>query len=152
MNFVIAQEIDWKAEKSTRALQCFIDKLVVKINEREYGSGIEHIYIGFICIKLPTGYEEWYKERKPIFRKVQKLTLLNGQQEELKNVFSYDIKLSDTEFDVFISSEKDGIELFFNKLITSLSHFDSPSMKKRKFNSNAFKDDMQRFIGEVQNA
>ncbi len=152
MKFGVSQEVNWKAEESSYALQNFVDELAVKISSQDYGTAIEHFIIGFICIRTEPGYEEWYKERKPRFRKLKKVKLSLGQISELHNIYSYDIKLSDAEVDIFVSAKDKGLKLFCNRLISSLSHFDSPSMKKRDFNSKAFQVDMKRFIRELSNA
>jgi len=79
LKFGVSQEVNWKAEESSHALQDFVDKLAVKISSQDYGAAIEHFIIGFICIRTEPGYEEWYKERKPRFRKLKMLKILSDK-------------------------------------------------------------------------
>ncbi len=65
---------------------------------------------------------------------------------ELCNCYSYNIKLSDDEIDKFITSGESAIQVFCQRFISSLTNFESPSMKKRDFDLRAFRDDVQNFI------
>ena len=72
MDFGIGMEIDKEASKSSYYVHSFVDRLSEFIRTRYYGSGIEHFTIGLVVIRSSPGYEDWFKQRKPRFRKVQK--------------------------------------------------------------------------------
>lgn len=147
MEFGIGMEIENEASQSCSDVQVFVDRLSKFIRSRYYGTGVEHFTIGLIVIRSRPGYEAWFKQRKPLFRKIQKIQILTDQSVmELHNCYSYDIKLSDEEIDKFVVSGESAIKLFCQRFISSLSNFESPSMKKRDFDLPAFRDDVQSFI------
>jgi len=146
MEFGIGMEIEKEASKSGSYVHSFVDHLSEFIRARYYGSGIEHFTIGLVVIRSRPGYEDWFKQRKPRFRKIQKLKMPNGAVTELHNCYSYDIKLSDAEIDRFIASGESALKLFCQKFISSLITFESPSMKKRDFDLRAFREDVKGFI------
>ncbi len=152
MKFGVAMELDWKAEESSHTLQNFVDALAIRISKRNYGSAIENFTVGLICIKTEVGYEEWNKERKPRFRSLEKVKLLTGQELELKNTYTYDIKLNNEEVDAFISCNNKAVRIFCDRLIKSFIHFKSSSMKKRDFKADEFGMDVEKFIDEISNA
>lgn len=152
MKFAVTQEIDWKAQESSDSLNEFVDKLAIKISKQDYGSGVEHFTIGFICMESNPYIEGMFKERKPRFKKIERVKLAQDNVLELHNTYGYDIKLNDDEVNNFISSTSKGLQIFCNKLVDSLSHLDSPSMKKRDFNSKLFRIDIMKFIDEINNA
>ena len=146
MDFGIGMEIDKEASKSSYYVHSFVDRLSEFIRTRYYGSGIEHFTIGLVVIRSSLGYEDWFKQRKPRFRKVQKLQMPGRTVTELHKRNSYDIKLSDAEIDNFIESAEFAIKLFCQKFTSSLVNFENPSMKSRDLDLRAFKEDVQGFI------
>ncbi len=146
MEFGIGMEIDNEASTSAHAVQDFVKRLAEYIRSRNYGAGVEHFTIGLVAIKSTPGYENWFKERKPRFQKIQKIRMLNQSVVELHNCYSYDIKFADDEIDEFVASTEVAIKLFCKKFISSLSNFESPSMKNRDFNLLSFRKDVQSFI------
>ncbi|MCD6011277.1 MAG: hypothetical protein K0Q79_1139 [Flavipsychrobacter sp.] len=79
------------------------DAINKHVSGDNYGADIEHYFIGFICIKTPPGYEEWYKNRRPRYRELAKTKGLDGSVIETKRIYSYDIKIENAEYDKFIS-------------------------------------------------
>ena len=124
MDFGIGMEIDKEASKSSYYVHSFVDRLSEFIRTRYYGSGIEHFTIGLVVIRSSLGYEDWFKQRKPRFQKVQKLQVPGQTVTELHNCY----------------------KLFCQKFTSSLVNFESPSMKSRDFDLCAFKEDVQGFI------
>jgi len=146
MEFGIGMEINSEASTSASAVQAFVERFAEYIRSRNYGAGVEHFSIGLVVIRSRPGYEGWFKERKPRFQKLQKLQMLNQSVVELHNCYSYDIKLSDDEIEKFTASEESAVKIFCQKFISSLNNFESPSMKKRDFNLQSFRNDLQSFI------
>jgi len=150
MEFGIGMEIEDEASTSASAVQTFVDHLAEYIRSRNYGAGVEHFTIGLVMIRSRPGYEGWFKQRNPRFQKMQKIQMLDQSVIELCNCYSYDIKLSDDEIEKFITSGDSAIQVFCEKFVSSLTNFESPSMKKRDFNLRAFRDDVQGFIDSGQ--
>lgn len=153
MKFGISREEDSEARNSSHEVQEFVNKLSDFIESIDYGSGVEHFTVGLVVIKSRPGYEDWFKQRKPQFKKAQKVKGLDGCSTfELKNYYSYDIKLADDEIDEFVKSGKLAIKIFCKRFIESLSNFESPSMKKRDFDLAKFRRDVIQFVDERINA
>ena len=146
MEFGIGMEIDSEASTSAIAVQDFVKLLAEYIRSRNYGAGVDHFTIGLVVIRSRPGYENWFKQRKSRFQKTQKIQMLDKSVVELHNCYSYDIKLSDDEIDEFVASTESAINIFCKRFVSSLSNFESPSMKKRDFNLLAFRNDVQNFI------
>jgi hypothetical protein len=147
VKFGVGMEIGEEAVESCNYVQAFVDRLSEFIRARNYGSGIEHFTVGLIAIRSKPGYEDWYKQRRPRFQKVQRYRV-PGQSTvvEFHNCYSYDIKLSDDEIDQFVASSESAIKLFAQRLVSSLANLQSPSMKKRRFDVKAFREDLQGFV------
>jgi len=150
MEFGVGMELDNEASTSASAVQAFVGYLAENIRNRNYGAGVEHFTIGLIVIRSTPGYEGWFKQRSPRFQKMQKISMLDQSVTELRNCYSYDIKLFDDEIDKFIVSRESAIQVFCLRFISSLTNFESPSMKKRDFDLRAFRDDVQSFIDSAR--
>ena len=75
MKFSVAIEFDQEAYERSSDIQEFVDRLSMYIQDRDYGSGVEHVTIGLVIIKSRQGYENWFKQRPPRFIKLQKIAL-----------------------------------------------------------------------------
>jgi len=148
LQFGVSFEIEEEAFARASDVRVFVNRLSDFIRTRHYGQGIEHFTIGVIVIRSKPGYEEWFKERKPRFRRVEKIQRINQSALELHNSYCYDIQLSDEEIDSFVVSAKSAVRVFCQKLIASLTKLESSSMKKRDFNTAAFTEDVEKFIKE----
>jgi hypothetical protein len=142
----ISMEVEESANERSTELQEFIDNLSHHIEQFDYGTGIQYFTVGLVCIKSMPGYENWYQQRKPKFKSVEKVKMLDGTLIELHNSFTYDIKFTDEEIDSFVSSKKAVVDLFRFKYLESLSNFQTPSMRKRDFDFPSFKRDVENFL------
>src|SRR5215475_10268333 len=103
MNFGISVEVDSNADSKSGAVQELSNFLHDSLKQ-DYGSDVQHLTIGLICVRSVPGYEAWYKPRKPRFQRRQLVKMLDGSSKELVNAFSYDIRLTDDEYELFISA------------------------------------------------
>ncbi|MCB1121951.1 MAG: hypothetical protein KJT03_10405 [Verrucomicrobiae bacterium] len=120
MKFGISFEIDHDLQKASEVISRFADDLSRELEKEDFGSDVEDITIGIIWTRTVEGYEDWFKERKPRFRKTQTIRFLDGRTETLKNSFTYDIKFSDSEIEDIASFEARAIGVFCERLLESL--------------------------------
>jgi hypothetical protein len=147
MEIGVGIEADAKSSLKAELVSGFIDELSTFLKPINYGAGIQNISIGFICIELVPGYENWHKARKPRFTKNKKVKLLSGDSIIAKNNFSYDMKFSANEYTSFIqSTDNESTRVFASKLIDSLSTFDQLPKSVSDFNVGQFKADIENFV------
>jgi hypothetical protein len=115
MEIGVGIEADAKSSLKVELVSDLIDELSAFLKPINYGAGILSVSIGFICIELVPGYENWHKARKPRFTKNRKVRLLNGESITAKNNFSYDMKFSADEYASFIQATD--IENFVSSII-----------------------------------
>ncbi|HVH06187.1 MAG TPA: hypothetical protein VNE71_09340 [Myxococcota bacterium] len=136
-------EIDAEAERNARAVHDFGTFLSDAMAE-DYGVGIRSFTIGIICVRSRPGYENWYRPRKPRYRK-REILRLPGGNEELTNTFGYDIRLTDDEYDRFVTeSSRAAVELISGRLTDSLSNLDALPRAVKDFDRARFEADLLR--------
>lgn len=144
MNFGISQEIDVEAQEKSSVIIFLSDKLKGYLSDRDYGQDVQNIFIGCICVKPREGYEEWFKIRKPRYKAIDKIKLLDGNTVELIGVYGYDIKLN---FDEFVSAtETESRKILAQEILNSLSNLDALPKKVKDFDKEKFKSDMEQFL------
>ncbi|WP_417266376.1 Imm44 family immunity protein [Brumimicrobium sp.] len=144
MNFKISQEIDLEAKEKSLIILFLSDKLSEYLNKRDYGRGVQNFFIGCICVKPREGYEEWFKIRKPKYKELVKIKLLDNSIKELKGVFSYDINLN---FDVFVNNtDIENKKLLASEILNSLSNLDNLPKRVKDFDKEKFKSDLEFFF------
>jgi hypothetical protein len=151
MNIGISLEIDIEAQKKSVLINDLSETLKMFFLSRYYGEGILNFYIGCICIKTKPGYEEWYKIRKPRYKN---LTLIKdvgrvGNNVEIKNSFSIDMKIDNEEYNNFISSSDiESKRILASEILKSLSNLDALPKRVKDFDKEQFKADMEKFFKE----
>jgi hypothetical protein len=145
VKFGIAMEIDSEAERNARAVQKFADHLAEAVDQ-DYGDDLQNFTVGVICIRSRPGYEAWYTPRPPQFESREIVSLLDGTSEEVVNSFGYDIRLTDDEYNSFVSvSPRSGVELISAKLTQSLANLDALPASVENFDRRRFEADFERF-------
>lgn len=146
MNFGISQEIDVEAEEKSSVIIFLSHKLKGYLSDRDYGQDVQNIFIGCICVKPREGYEEWFKIRKPRYKAIDKIKLLDGNTVELIGVYGYDIKLNFNEF--VAATETKSRKILAQEILNSLSNLDALPKKVKDFDKEKFKSDMKTFFKE----
>lgn len=127
-----------------------IQELANSMNEyfisKEYGQGIQKYLIGCILIKTRIGYENWYKKRVPRYKSNSLIKKLDGSTETI-NLFTYDIKFDDSEYNAFINSPiENGRKILAHKLLDSLECLESLPHKVKNFDKDKFKSDFTNYL------
>lgn len=144
MNFGISQEIDVEAQEKSSVIIFLSGKLKGYLSDRDYGQDVQNIFIGCICVKPREGYEEWFKIRKPKYKEIEKIKLLDNSIKEFKGAFSYDIKLN---FDVFVkNTDVENKKMLATEILNSLSNLDALPKKIKDFDKERFKEDIEQFF------
>jgi hypothetical protein len=144
MRFGVAVEVDAEAERNARAVQEFA-VVLAEFLDHDYGSDLQNFTIAIICMRPRPGYEEWYKPRKPQFRTRERVALLNGTSTDLANTFGYDVRLTEHEYEHFVSATPHGaVELISAKLIRSLCALDHLPSAVKEFDRKRFEADFER--------
>jgi len=140
MNFGLTFEINLSIEKR----KLFIglsDKLTNYFVRKNYGSDIEHLFIGVISVRPE--FDQFFKIRKLKYKNIHKTKLLDGGIKELKCFVSYDIKLN---FEDFVSvTNEESMNLLMNEIIKSLSNLDTLPKKVKNFDKDKFISDLMQF-------
>jgi hypothetical protein len=111
---------------------------------KNYGSDIEHFLIGVISVK--TEFEQYFNVRKPKYKELEKIKLLDDSIKELKRIFTYDIKLN---FDEIVSvTDEESKRLLVQEIIKSLSNLDALPKKVKDFDRDNFKTDLKQLFIE----
>lgn len=140
MKFGITIEIDLEANSKSALIQKVSDSLEGHFRDKDYGSDIENLYVGFICQRPMPDFESFFKERKPKYVSSQSVELHDGGRQVIRNAFSYDVRLNAESYEQFVRApEAEALALLADSLIESLSNFDALPKKVRGFDVEAFK-------------
>jgi hypothetical protein len=144
MNFGISLEFDTAAYVKSNLVRSLSDNIKNYLKEKKYGDDIQHFFIGCICVREKPGYEKWFKIRKPKYKEIDKVKLLDGSIKELIGVFSYDIK---PDYEKFINSADNISEkIIVLEILNSLLNFDHLPKKVNDFNKDALRSDLESFF------
>lgn len=119
MKFAISLEIDTEAQYKASLIHSMSNEINVHLQSQSLGDGILNYFIGCICIKTKPGYEQWYRERKPRYRKsiMFKPIFETKEKEEIRNIFTCDIKIDGNEYDDFVKLSDNRSEIILAKKI-----------------------------------
>ncbi|MBK1880722.1 hypothetical protein JIN87_27820 [Pelagicoccus mobilis] len=152
MDFGVAFYTDSDLSSASATIREFSERLGRELDGIDFGTDVENVSIGLILVRTRQGYDEnWFAEKKPRHRKLQKISLIDGGTKELRNIFSYYIKFTNEEIDAISTSASKAIEIFCIRLTDSLTNFETPSMKKRNFDLKKFRETILEFIRTEQN-
>ena len=150
MDFGIALEIDLEVYSRSAIVNSISDALTAHFLNKSYGNDIERIDVGFICVRPVAGLEEFSKQRKPRYVSSKKIKMIDGSFKEIKNAYSYDIKLDATSFDSFAkASDSEASSMVIDLLIESLSNFDNLPKKVKDFDVELFKKEVTNFLRDL---
>jgi hypothetical protein len=146
MDFGITQETSTKIRTKSLMIISLSNQIKSFLKDKDYGSEINHFYIGFICVEPAPGFEKWYQVRKPRYKAIDKIKMPDGNIKEFSGVFAYDIKV---DFEQFLkSSEEEALKILVEEILNSLKNFDSLPKKIKSFDKECFKLDMEQFLLE----
>ncbi len=144
MKFAIAQEIDLEASKKVHIIEKVSNLIKSFLSNKDYGDGLQHFYIGCICIRPRPGYEDWFKIRRPRYYKETTVESIDGSKKVLYGVYGYDIK---PDYERFVySSDEESERILAEEILKSLSHFDRLSKRVKNFDAKRFKRDLEHFL------
>jgi hypothetical protein len=153
MKFSITLEIDKDAEHKSNLINTLSEEMNLFFVDKHFGNDILNYYIGCICVKTLPGYEKWYRVRKPKYNELEiiKNIFLDGNDTEIRNSFSNDIKIDDEEYDDFITvSDEESKKILAKKIIESLENLDKLPKKVKDFDKERFMDDLKSFFEEQE--
>ena len=144
MEFGIAIEIDLEANHKSEIILKISSAIEAFLSNKDYGDGIQHFYIGCICIRPRPGYEDWFKIRRPRYYKKATVESKDGSKKVLYGVYGYDIK---PDYERFVySSNEESERILAEEILKSLSHFDRLSKRVKNFDAKRFKRDLEQFL------
>ena len=146
----LAQHLDSNSNRKAELITWFSGRLTNHYSNKSFGSGLENLHIGFICTSPPPGFEDFSKARKPRFRATEKISNLDGTTAELRNSFSYDVKLDRDQYNLFVNgSDKESLEILSKEIVLSLSNLSKLPKKVKDFDSDAFVESFAQFANQI---
>jgi hypothetical protein len=141
MDFGIALEMDAGSYPRAALIRKISDALTDYLRARNYGEGVGHIFVGLICQKTVAGFEAFAKqERKPAYKSRETVALIGGGHRELRNTYTYDVKLDADQYRRFVSGpESEARTLVIDVLLKSLTKLDGISREVADFDVQALK-------------
>jgi hypothetical protein len=139
VEFKITQEISEAISKigSSDVIEEFSERVADLLKVNEYGTGLQTIYIGIICVAPE--FDSFFKIRKPKYYK-DKTIIQDGRPYRLINTFTYDIKLNYEQ--VILASKHELLKMLSDEVIKSLPNFE----KINNFNIVKFKSELTEFL------
>ncbi|CAN5523255.1 hypothetical protein BH11BAC5_BH11BAC5_01640 [soil metagenome] len=150
MKFDIAITIDHEANSKVKDIVLIKELLKSYLKNKDYGSEVQEINIGFICVAMRMGYEKFHLKRTPRYveHKLMKNKFTN-ESIELNKYFTYDIKLSGDQFNFFVAcSDKEGQEFIAKEVLISLNNLNSLPKKVKDFDKDMLRKDLNLFLKE----
>ena len=141
MEYELTKEITELVEKSGASdlITEFSKELTTFFELKQYGDGLQTIYIGIICVSPE--FDFFFKVRTPQYYK-RKTIIQDDRPYELNNTLIYDIKLN---YDKVIKAHKNElIEILSEEVIKSLQAF--KSVKIKSFDSERFVHDIAEHL------
>jgi len=141
MDFSLTQESNLEGDKNIQFIE-LSNNLKDYFSNKNYGTELNLFLIGVICVKPE--FESFFKVRKPRYKAVDRIKLLDGNVTELTGVYGYDIKLN---FEEFVSAtETESKKILAQEILNSLSNLDKLPKKVKDFDKERFKSDMEQFF------
>jgi len=121
----------------------------VFFSDKQYGDSVETISINFLMTFSREGYEDWYKEKKPVYTEYKStVSKLTGQTIEITKTFRYEIKLADETIIKFAgSTHEESRRVIATEVFQSLHKLDKLPVKV-DFDKQRFKEDVAVFFEE----
>lgn len=139
VEFAITKEISEVVLKigASDTISEFSERVSDFLKIKEYGTGLQTIYIGIICVGPE--FDFFFKIRKPKYYK-DKTIIQDGRPYRLVNTFTYDIKLN---YEQVITASKDELhQMLSDEVIKSLSNFE----KIKNFDIVKFESELTEFL------
>jgi hypothetical protein len=146
MNFGITLETESSIYKKTAVVRELSRIIKEFLSDKNYGNGVQHMFIGIICKKERAGYEDWYKPRKPKYKSEESIEYAVGKFKKNYNIFTYDVKLNYEAFK--IKNEETRFQYLAQSLLKSFDNLDSLPKKIKDFDKEKFKLDLASFLKE----
>ncbi len=144
MDFAITIRSDLGKGSKSDILNDLYKNIVNYFKDKDYGTGIQHFYIGCILVKTPPGYEYFFEVRKPRYQELSKVKMPDNSIEELPGTYIYGIK---PDYDLFVNAtEEDSKKILFDEILASLSHLDKLPKRVKDFDKEQFKKDVTAFF------
>jgi hypothetical protein len=141
MDFSLTQESNLEGDKNIQLIE-FSNSLKEYFIIKSYGEDLNHFVIGIICVKPE--FETFFKVRKPRYKAIDKIKLLDGNTVELIGVYGYDIKLNFNEF--VSATETESRKILAQEILNSLSNLEDLPKKVKDFDKERFKEDIEQFF------
>ena len=126
MDFAIVSETDAAGYRRAKLVTKVSKHLEDRLRNEDFGEGVQNFYIGLIWQRVPKGFEKFEKEERAARYAVKESERIFGRIEEFRNLFEYDIKLTDPQYGRFVEgSESEAQALLVDLLVGSLTKLDA---------------------------
>jgi hypothetical protein len=152
MNMKFGLNLDTDSNARDKAMVVVDMALVLEeyFGKKTYGDGVKVFYIKVMVLKPREGYEHLDKEKKPKYRPVVKYKTASGEPDIVNNLFEYDVKLSQPQYDALLAGTKsEGKRIIATALIESLDKLDLLIKKKVDFDVALFKQDFIEQLARI---
>ncbi|MEO9872988.1 hypothetical protein [Ekhidna sp.] len=141
MKFSITQESNLDQSKVTQIHSIGIE-IDNYIKNENFGSSIEKIIIGVVCVKPE--FEQFFKVRKPKYVK-EKTETHSGTSVSISKVFTFDVKL---DYNSYLALDGDDLRnSLLKKIIESLSNLNNLPKQIVDFNKVDFIEKLKGLSG-----
>ena len=148
MKFALAISTSIEIRKQAFFMSEFSNNLEEYFKDKHYGSDLEEIIIGIICVSPQ--FEQFFEPISPKYIKNNKIikSVYTEKSYQIEKCLSYDIKL---DFNLFINiDDSSRKKLLALNLLDSLIIIDSMKSKIKDFDSEKFKEDLESYFREKE--
>ena len=124
-------------QEQTQMIVNLDDNVNFALETKNYGTSVESLLIGFICVAPQ--FDSFFKKGKRKYTSGSKTTIQHGLSITVTNQFEYDVKFDYESFAK--SSVEKARELLIAELESSLTNFDAYKKKFKDFDLDSFKKD-----------
>jgi hypothetical protein len=110
-----------------------------------YDENLEQILVGIIAIENISGYEHWYKPRKPkyILYEKKKDPIFKGKTYEISKTYECEFRLSEDDYNRFISEPESISKIILGTyILETLSDLNYLCKKVKDFKKEEFINDL----------
>jgi len=143
--------IDIKADDSSDSLSGITDELSEFVSKESYGNGISMIGIHLICVNAPSGYEIFFKVKKPEYFSKFKYTKPSEGEITIDGYFSYEVRISQNSYkQILKGDDKEIMRILKKELLSSLDNLRKIPKEVKDFDKDKFRLKVEEYFASVQ--
>ncbi len=150
--FINSYELDANIVRKRESLKQFSSMIQSYFSDRTYGNDIMTISISIIMVRMESGYESWFKPRRPRYISYEELRPPIGwekcrERRIIEKEYQIETRLSNDAYDkLLMANDEDSWCIFSQETMKALELLDKLPKRLKDFNKDLFRHDVRQFF------